>query len=338
MKYEDKLKLVKRKFKNTTNVFDIEMINYNGCNIYIRLDYYKKEKSYKISWVDLNVKDDKSIVNYINTQFVANYFMDQMINIVRNIEFNDLTFKDKKVLDSLVVFNLYVLLDHKKTVFEYAFHRHVPLELHFIFDILSVVFDVLPSYLNNFFMELGAVFFDTVEKYDYENPILFNLKKDNLNDIFRKGIVTKGKKYYEEKNILFLEKDGETYTALVKDKKDCVVKIGYYEKTTEMILNCSCSCGFYCKHIYAVLLAIRNDEFRKFYKVMLKEGFDKKSIYEKVATFRYFYCAGIKNNDLILIVDGIVQYVPIYDEYGAIAWEVIEDDEENRLKKELQNK
>ena len=63
--------------------------------------------------------------------------------------------------------------------------------------------------------------------------------------------------------------------------------------------NCSCPCEFYCKHIYSVLLSIRNKEEKRFYKIMYKNP--DKSLLERVMEFDYFLCLGVVEQNLEII-------------------------------------
>ena len=52
-KYQKLLTKVKKNYKNTNLFCDIYLENYHNFYLYIRLDYYKKLKCYRLSWIDL---------------------------------------------------------------------------------------------------------------------------------------------------------------------------------------------------------------------------------------------------------------------------------------------
>ena len=68
--YDVKLKKIKNYFKKEKLFFDMYLENYEGYYIYIRLDYYKKFKGYKLSWFDLDIVDiDNMDKSQIDEQF-----------------------------------------------------------------------------------------------------------------------------------------------------------------------------------------------------------------------------------------------------------------------------
>ena len=53
-------------------VMSIYLNNYNGNNIYIRVDYVRKLSIYKVVWVDLNFLNPKKMDAYIKSQQTVN--------------------------------------------------------------------------------------------------------------------------------------------------------------------------------------------------------------------------------------------------------------------------
>ena len=102
----------------------------------------------------------------------------------------------------------------------------------------------------------------------------------------------------------------------------------------KMQVYCSCPCEFYCKHIYSVLLSIRNKEEKRFYKIMYKNP--DKSLLERVMEFDYFLCLGVVEQNLEIINNyGEIELVPILDYKGRCNWTVLEDTEDEKLTKEI---
>ncbi len=336
MTIEEKLKLINKCFKKTDLLLDIQMHDYEGCDIYIRLDFYKKEKVHKLSWVDLNHINNKAIKPYINSEYVSVKYLDNIAHSINNNNLKDINYSDLDVNDGLVKLNLYFYEKKKRNSISILFHRYIPNELPFVFDIFANVFDNLPYKMEMFLRILAAKLNGEEERYDNEKSFKFNLYKSELDTCFRKNIITKGRKYYAADKVKFLEKINDKYYAVVKGKKDYAVIVNYDKRLNETRLYCYCSCEFHCKHEYAVILAIRNKDFKKFYKVAYDINTD--NVMEKIVGFKYFLCAGVRNDKLILLNNyGNIEYVSLFSKEGKLMWKVIEDDEKRTLEKKINN-
>ena len=69
--YHKVLDSIKKNYKNTEFLLDIYLSDYHDNYIYIRLDYYKKSKSYKLSWLDLKAYNN----NFESIEFDFNSFI-----------------------------------------------------------------------------------------------------------------------------------------------------------------------------------------------------------------------------------------------------------------------
>lgn len=335
MKSEEKLRLIKKCFKKTNLLLDIEIYDYEGCYLYIRLDYYKKEKVHKISWIDLNLINNKNIKPYLNSEYVSVKYLENIAHCINNNNLNGIDYSDMDVNDGLVKLNLYFYEKNKKSYISILFHRYIPNELPFVFDIFVNVFDNLPYKLETLLRELSAKLNGEVEKYDHEKSFKLDLFNDDIDSAFRKNVIVKGKDYYNENKVSFLEKINDKYYAFVKGNNDYAVIINHDEVYKETSLYCSCPCEFHCKHEYAVLFAIRNKKFNKFYKVAY--DITSENVMEKIAGFKYYLCAGVKENKLILLNNyGNIEHVPLFDKDGKLMWKIIEDDKNNTLKKKFE--
>ena len=58
---QNKIELINKYFKKDNNIIELSLINYEGYNIYIRLDELKSTKTFKLSWFDLDLILDKNI-------------------------------------------------------------------------------------------------------------------------------------------------------------------------------------------------------------------------------------------------------------------------------------
>lgn len=322
----DKLKQVKKYFKNTNLIFEIELSNYEAHNLYIRLDYFKKDKCYRVSWLDLDTIRDKNTDKLISYQYVQDNIVNMVINDItsRLVESKDLS--NPNIQDSLVITNIYL----NKKEYIYKFNRYIPKELDFLGIIYANIFDNLPRKIEAFLFELTSILVDNNKKYDYKKPFKFDLFKSNLEDIFDADTINQGKKYLDK--VLYLEKyDQERYFAVVQGKEKYLIVIKYDEEHQMLQLYCSCPCEFQCKHLYAVIENLRAKKFHKFYKVYQDDG--NKDLLARLTSLNFTLCLGIVNNQLEIINNnGGIELVPII----GTKWVVLEDDEDKTLSKQIE--
>ena len=96
---------------------------------------------------------------------------------------------------------------------------------------------------------------------------------------------------------------------------------------------CNCEEELYCEHLCAVLIALRDGYFNNFYKVKYR-GQDK-SLLDEVREGLFYCCFGIEGDNLLLVgEDGVTLKAPIV-ENGQCMFDIIEDDDECSLSKEL---
>lgn len=86
---------------------------------------------------------------------------------------------------------------------------------------------------------------------------------DNYEDIFDYSIKDRGEDYYKNNNIVSIARTGNTFISKIDGNKRYKVEINFDEKSKTLKLNCTCPCNFPCKHEYAVLLAIKNNEYNQ---------------------------------------------------------------------------
>lgn len=108
---------------------------------------------------------------------------------------------------------------------------------------------------------------------------------EDIKELFSKTIITRGEEYYNQGKVLSCFKDGNKYYANVAGSS-----YKPYEITIEMdnkgepFFECDCPFHTNCKHIYAVLVAIDNKDYKE---VELKEKttyeFDEKEILKKIS-------------------------------------------------------
>lgn len=323
---ENKKKLIEKHFKKkkVINILEIEFIKYCKSNIYIRLDYYKKEYLYKLSWINLDLCNDKNVLLFINTELVS---LESCEHIIRHMEGKKLENKKlpKKYDDDLVNIKFNFLKSNN----ELTFYRYLPIEYNYLVDMLIIISKNLPSKLDEIFVRTLALITGQNYKYDYLNTVRFNLMKDNIDSLFQPEIIERGKKYLDA--ILYLEKIDNHYFAVVKGEENYVVVVKEEEKG-KLLLHCSCPCEFYCKHIYAVLKGIKNGFEKKFYKVVFND--ENKDLLNRVTNNDFILCIGYFEGRLRLINNfGEIGLLPILDENGNCPWTILEDDENNTLER-----
>lgn len=324
---------IKKHYKNTNMLLEMIITNYHEVSIYIRIDYYKKLKSYKLSWLDITDyhNDFDSIVSY---EYVPIGFIDKLTNVISNIPQNE----DNKELEEAfkVEINSNLKISNGSK-FHLAFNRFIPTTNNLYFEIMAIIFNNLPKKTTCFGDEILASFLGNTAKYKYEDEINFDLFNDDIDKLFDNQIIERGREYYEQKRVFFLEKIADSYIAVVGGKGLYVTIIKYNEESKKMKMSCSCPCDFLCKHLYAVILAIRNQEFHKFYK--LTHINDNTPMLERIMNFNFLLSIGIddQGNNYLIIEDNLIKLLPIKNINGISEWEILEDDNNNTLTNKLKD-
>ena len=331
--YEAKISLIKKYYKRDTIFLELKLINYEGYNLYMILSESKKYNSYRLSWFDLDEIKDQHIEKYICCEYIHT----DIINLIKNdyakydvaIDYNDEFLTDKDT----VIFNANIKTK-KSNAINVSFKKYLPKNLSILADLIIFVFKNMPRKYEGFMYELLAKLTGSTEKYEYKKEFEFDLFNGDINEIFRYPIVQRGQKYYEEDKIEFLEKIDNRYFAIVEGTEKYIVIVKYDEKEKKTQVYCSCPCEFYCKHICAVILAIRDNKFKRFYKIMYKNP--NKNLLERIMDFEYFLCLGVVEQNLEIINNyGELELVPILDVNNKYNWEILEDSEDEKLMKQV---
>lgn len=330
----DNLNRIKKKFKNNALVFEMTFLNYGDKSLYIRLDFKRKYGDYKLYWYELtsnkmNLRKEKNEL-YLSSDKVESFvtfFKNNIVNYDDEIDSND---------NRVIVYSPYPSKNSDTTYIN--FHDYIPLDSEGLKTLIFYTIELLPSYYDYLKYQLNAKIGGYEEKFEYQKSFSFNLFNDNLDSIFRTQIVTRGKRYYKEGKILFLEYTQGRYFSVVEGVNTYyLVVVKYDEEEKRLQVYCNCPCEFFCKHIYAVICAIRNNEFKPFYKI--KYNGDVDNYLDKLLNFDYFLCAGLtKNNNLIIIGhEGEIIYTNVFNSEGRCRWEVISDDDELSLTLKIDN-
>ena len=326
---EEIVNKTKRYLKRYKNILEISMINYEGLNYYIRLDKHPKKEIYYLRSVNLNILDkfDKTI---INQEVLTNQPVEIIYDILSKVTIKELDNHTSPDTD-LIRFKA----NYDNSEYKYTFNLFIPQNTTFIADIMYIIFTNLPKRMFSLFDELTASLTHNEIKYTYTKPFKFDLFKGDLTKVFTDKVIVEGKKYYDEKRVRFIEKINNSYYATIdgNNKKLYTVILDYDPKTKTVRTGCNCPCEFFCKHMYATILSIRNKETFKYYKVRYIDE-DAYTMYDKLFTLNYFLCIGIEDDKLILVYpNGQIQSVFIFDSEGAPMFEVVEDDQDNSLTK-----
>lgn len=333
-----KIDLIRKYFRKDKMFLELVLFNYSGYYIYVRIDYLKKTKSYKLSWFDL----DKVLDNNIDKYSSFEYMEDNIINDISFIFNNyDCDLEEKRSLndEDLVMLKANIKTKVNKMI-DVEFNRYLPRDLRVLDSLFIIIFRYLPKRLDSFLEEIFASIYNN-PTYDYRREIDFDLFNDNIDDIFSYNITKRGLDYYENDKVLYLEKVDDRYFGVVLGNEKYVTEIRYNEEKKKLSVYCSCPCDFYCKHIYAVILSIRNNKFKRFCKVMFKDK--DKNILERVMEYDYFLCLDAVGEFLEIINnDGELDFVPIFDEEGNERFDILEDTEDllitKKVKEALENK
>ena len=330
MEYDvlSRIKMIKKHYQKNKLILDLQLYYYDGYNIYIRIDYIKKLKIYRLSWFDLDDLSYYSIEQIESYTYLTKDMIDSIIDFLKNKEGDN---EDIKLEEDQVILKVY------PNNLTYTFNKYIPKNWAFIARIFIMIFNNMPRNYQELLFKLHALLMNDVTRYEYKKEFNFDLFNDDINKIFAFQIIERGKNYYEENKVKFLEKiDEERFFAVVEGTDNYLVVIKYNNESKKMQVYCSCPCEFYCKHIYAVILAIRNSNFKRFYKIYYKNP--NVSLMQRVANYDYQLCMGIiEKNFLIVNNDGEIELIPIFDSNGKCNWQVLEDDEDMSLTRLLQD-
>ena len=329
----NKISLIKKYYKKYPLFLELSLLNYEGYNLYICINKMSKTGDYRLSWFDLDELQTKDIEKHLSCQYIP---LDT-INLINDIFSKYIVnskYKDKLLTNE----NTVILKANIKTQtddnIDVSFKKYLPKSLSHLYDLFIFIFNNMPEKYRVFLYELLAQLTGTTEKYEYKKEFNFDLFKGDIDKLFSYQICQRGKTYYEESKVKFLEKIDNRYFAVVEGTEKYLTIIKYNEEEKNTQVYCTCPCEFYCKHMYAVILAIRNEKFNRFYKIMYKNP--DKSLFDRVMDFNYFLCLGVVEQNLEIINNyGEFELVPILDANNRYNWEVLEDTEDEKLTKEI---
>lgn len=330
---KDKFDLIKKYYKRDKMFFELSMINYEKNNFYIVMNYLKKLDSYRLSWFDLETIEDRNIEKYISCMYIGSEVIESIKNDFSKFDINTNYCEKNLKEEDKVVFKANIATKNNNSI-DISFNNYLPISLSPLIPLFAFIFHSMPKMYEPLFHELLANFSNSTEKYEYKKEFEFDLFEGDIDKLFKHQIVERGKRYYEENKIKFLEKIEDRYFAVVEGNEKYLTIIKYIEEKKIMQVFCTCPCEFYCKHMYAVILAIRNHEFKRFYKIIYRNP--NKDLLQRVMELDYSLCLGIVEQNFEIINDyGVFELVPILDKNDRYNWEVLEDSEDETLTNEI---
>lgn len=298
---EKKLDLIKKHYKKEQNIIEVFLEEYEGFNIYIRIDYLKKINSFKLSWYDLDFLDYK-IEKIQSIEFLTEMDVESLLNYFLELKENEYLLYDKKYLDSKV--NIKMSYDNYN--YNINFHKFLPLELEPLNIFVFELFQHLPKKLENLMLEIIANFTNDRKNYEYIGKIEFNLLEESLNNLFDEQIINKSIEI--KNNVKFLEKINNIYYSYI----DGVLVVLEYDNINKLIkYECSCNSTIPCVHLCNTIISIRNNKYSKFHKIIYKKNED---MMDTIKNFNYLLCTGVKDNYFEIInYNNKIELIPIYD-------------------------
>lgn len=331
--YNEKISLIKKYYKKSPVLLELSLINYDGYDIYIILNNMNKTNSYRLSWFDLSLIEDSNIEKYLSCTYISSDIIESIKEYCSNITYSSTYYDELYELKDIVILNANIKTKVDDSI-NITFKKYLPENLEHLCDLFIFIFRNMPKEFEPFLFKLTAELTGTTEKYEYKKEFEFNLFNDDIDKIFKPQIIQRGKKYYEESKIKFLEKIDDRYFAIVEGTEKYLTIIKYDEEKNLMQVYCSCPCEFYCKHMYAVILAIRKQEFNRFYKIMYKNP--DKTLLERVMEFEFLLCLGVVEQNLEIVSNnGQIELIPILDINGKNNWKILEDSKDEKLMKQM---
>lgn len=331
MTFESTIELAKKKyFKESNLIFELTLTDYQRHSYYIRLDLIN-EDAY-ISWFIFdNIKNFKKLDKYISKTYVSINMVLHLIDILQSYEL--IPFSSIKTPDSQVSIRYVKDTKIKEHI---SFYRYIPKEISYISECFALLFNELPYNMDPILYELNGIILNVKEVLDAKETFFFDLKKNKIESLYKSdALVRRGEEFIENGKVRYLEKIRGRYFAIVEDDKSYVVMVEYDEDKKVLQMDCNCDYKYHCKHEYAVLKSIKENNFKKFFKVSFKDP--TKNIIDEITSFNYLLCLGTFEDKLIVLYNNKdIITVPILNEEHKSKWYIIEDDENETLKNAIE--
>ena len=318
MNIDDKIKYLRKHFKRNKNIFELILIKYESINYYIRVDYNPSLKAYYLYSCDLDYLDKKKD-KYINRQFIKAEALNYVLDIYDTIQYE--SFEDLKYTTDIVELNI-----NDKT---FKFNRYIPVKYYDLCACTLLAGLFMPARLTTVFDELVAEINGVSYRYDYKKEFKFDIYKTDLDRIFSFDIINQAEEVLKNDKIKFLEKFESGYLGFVEghDNYAYVIQVIYNKETHMTRIVTTCECVGYCKHMCAVLMAIRENKLKNFYKIrMIRKNED--ALERLLDISNSLLCIGGFDNQIQVLDDRFnFVNVPIINEVGDKNFEIIGDND-----------
>ena len=326
---EEKKTLVTKYLKRNKMkpIFDIYLENIDKISMYIVLSYQLKDKTYRVSWIDLTAMENKHVEYWLNSNLIFPENAEKFKTIIASNE-KCQEYVDEDEIDSKVVMNSYIT-HYEPDLRTFEFKRYIPPCWSFLSNAIFILFDNMPRFCFSFYQ----IMLEKLIKPEVNYIFNYDKKKDDIKSLFSLDAKKIGSKIYNNGFVTNLEKSNNTYYGIVKDDKEYLTEIVYNDDVKEMQMLCTCGCKTFCKHLYATTLALNDKKELRYYKIAYKD--ENKSILDRIRNFEYFLCLGISDKYFIVIQQNSLVALPILDKEYKLNWQIIEDDDSKTLEKKL---
>lgn len=327
MDYDQIITEIEKKYKHHDMLLNIYFENYHSNYFYLRIDYLKTNKCYRLSCI--NLADYQDNVERIASSIYLDLKTIEKIKGLLGV----LEEPKEKVIDKNKVTICYKQDKLIKTI---HINRFLSKRETNLYGLFLIIFDNIPKKYSPLYLELASEFFGTRKQYEFDDTINFDLYNDELERLFKKDTIQKGTTYFKENRVFFLEQIGSRFFSVVGGvNKLHVVIIDFDAKLKRARFYCNCKTYEYCHHLYATILAIRAKKIHKFFKIVAKNS--SESLLDKVFNINFLLTIGIddQNRHYLVIDDGEIRLMPVLDKDGKSLWNVLEDDKNNTLTNRL---
>ena len=307
-------------------LFDMYLYNIDSLSFYIRLDYDKRVNTYRVNWINLSFMDDNKVESWLNTNLIYPSMVHEFKNIIASNGIVD-DYIDNDDINSKVIINSY-RTDYECNKRTFVFKRYIPNCWQFLADAIYILFESLPKYQYPLFQ----ILVEKLIKPDINCVFAYDFEKDNVDNLFNKQTITKGKEDYKNNKVRFLEKKDNIYYSVISDKEEYLVTIINNKDTKEVQMTCNCNHNSFCKHIYSTLLAIKNNKENKFYKIARINN--NKNVIDNLKEFNYLLCVDIVD-DYFIVIDNLNYLLLPILENNKLLYKIIEDDKNKTLENKL---
>ena len=244
------------------------------------------EEKFKVLFIPLDVVDNE-IDDYVCYQFINVVLVNHILETIKDSKDRYL---DSSIRDRVnkMISNYYIEINTHVGSEDYKFMttKYLPKEWIFFYEVILILFEHVPNVMSGLCKDILAVLDDSEDIIEYQMSIDFDLYKDDIDKVFKDELL----------DVSYLEKANGMYFGIIENDLVIVDYIG-----NKKLLNLYCTNDDYKKYFYSCLMAIREEKFNDYYKLMVvdkKEDFEMTNVVAK-----YYLCYGIKN-DCFQIIEG----------------------------------